>query len=82
MLHSGRQKSALVKKIVENFEGKAFTHEHVVMQIKQDAMEYREFFDRQHRRKEEKSQSWSPPPLDVLKVNVDGSFNAGSTHGG
>jgi hypothetical protein len=39
MLHSGQQKSALVKKIVENFEGKAFTHEHVVMQIKQDAME-------------------------------------------
>ena len=47
-----------------------------------DAKEYLEFFAQHKDSNPKKVQRWKPPPQDILKINVDGSFHSDKKCGG
>jgi hypothetical protein len=65
-----------------NAEGKAFTHNQVMAQIRRSALEFQDFFSKPETTTATPFSFWKPPSSDIIKLNIDGSFLAGEGRGG
>uniref|UniRef100_A0ACD5X3E3 Uncharacterized protein n=1 Tax=Avena sativa TaxID=4498 RepID=A0ACD5X3E3_AVESA len=65
-----------------NAESKTVQPEQVTIQIRKSSNEYLEFFTKQIPEKVVVLQQWKAPPLDIQKINIDGSFTTESRSGG
>ncbi|XP_073355376.1 uncharacterized protein [Aegilops tauschii subsp. strangulata] len=54
--------------------------EEIVRRTKSYSLEYAEFFGKDVKAKS--NTRWRPPPDDIIKLNVDGAFNAGDARAG